>query len=302
MIAIRTLQQPTNKLRSIFTKLLRSPQFSRSLGLSDQLPSAPISYRAVWSATDLSDQLRSCPISYRAVRSATELSDQLPSCQISYRAVRSATDLSDQLRSCPISYRALRSATEQSDQRRSAPIGHRPAISPRRSSFFFCASSASFWAAVFFLCAASASVLAASRFSFRDMSCMLSRASVCATFSVSPFFSCASFAWFGWRQFEVESVTRSFKAKLRTSRAYYHVTLWCYTPGPSYPKPDEPNCGLGRNILASLFAEYETDSLPKRLDCKVGNQMNSPVFSLFKHMQFAGSWIGMKNFTNPRLA
>ena len=60
-------------------------------------------------------------------------------------------------------------------------------------------------------------------------------------------------------------------------------------PGPISPKPNQPNHGLGHNFLASLFTEYETDSLPKHLYCKVGNQMNGPGFSSFKHMQFAGS-------------
>ena len=51
----------------------------------------------------------------------------------------------------------------------------------------------------------------------------------------------------------------------------------------------QANCGLGWNFPTSLCAGYETDSLPKRLHCKVENQMNIPGFSSFKHKHLAGS-------------
>ena len=75
------------------------------------------------------------------------------------------------------------------------------------------------------------------------------------------------------------------------------------TPGLGSSKLDLPNPGLSRSLLVYLYSwVYETDSLPKRLHCEVENQTNGPGLSSLKHMQFAGSWIEMKNFTNPGLA
>ena len=59
------------------------------------------------------------------------------------------------------------------------------------------------------------------------------------------------------------------------------------------PGSSKPNRGLSLNFPASLFTEYETDSLPKRLHCNVENQMNSPGFLRLNSSSL------LTNSTNP---
>ena len=68
-----------------------------------------------------------------------------------------------------------------------------------------------------------------------------------------------------------------------------------------------PKHGLTQNVPAKLFLKYEIGSVPKLPHCNVENCTSYPVlfyfvcFFSFKLMQFAGSEIKMKNFTNPGL-
>ena len=62
-------------------------------------------------------------------------------------------------------------------------------------------------------------------------------------------------------------------------------------PGPGSSQPDWPNRRSSRSVHAR-FSDYETDSLPKSLNCNVENQTNGRS-SYLKLVQVAGSEIEM---------
>ena len=57
-----------------------------------------------------------------------------------------------------------------------------------------------------------------------------------------------------------------------------------------------------KSQLARQLFLNESDSLPKRMYCIVENLTKDPSIYSFELMQFAGSQVEMKNFTNPGIA